>query len=1165
MASANRVLVKMRPQAARAAAAASQTNLRPLVEGAPPATGFGLEATPQWFLADLPDGGPNAWDVAHAQVAGQLGVAESDIVSAEPDLAQSYPDVNEVGVAGRAFAAGSDCNQAGPLQRDGKIPNGQGFAWHLQEAYSQLGPARDVVTFTDPRTRIAHIDTGYDKTQKARPENILADLERNFVDGDGNPNSAQDPNRRALFDNSGHGTGTSGILAGRQVPQNNGQYLGGCPHAEILPLRIANSVVMFFTSVFAQAIHYAIDQHCDVVSISMGGLPSSAWNDAVNKAYEAGVCIVAASGDCVSSPVGGLPSHHVVYPARYHRTIAACGVMADDAPYYDLPATLLEGSWGPDSCMTAALCSYTPNIPWAKITCPDTVDLNGQGTSACTPQIAAAVALWYEKYKSILPRDWRRVEAVRKALFESAKKKGDLSHLGNGILQAREALDRAPVLNLPKTASDSDSFSFFRVITGLGVTDTSSREAMFNLELAQRYLRNRSLQDAVPDPAADVSKGALKNFIEAAIHDAEASTTLRRHLAARYSQVFGSAIPGVPAEIVAPPHPACAKRPAISDPSFRQLRVYGLDPSFSSQLDTHGINEVTLPVRWENNLEPGPKGEYLEVNDLDATGREYEPVNLNDPRLLAQDGCDPAEGNPAFHQQSVYAVAMTTIDHFERALGRPVLWRPVTNPADPLDDSKYRQRLLVSPHGVCEANAYYSAEHGALMFGYFKASATDLGDHVPGSHVYSCLSHDIVAHETTHAVLDGMHRRFITPSNPDVLALHEAFADIVALMQHFTMPGLLEHQIRQTRGHLEQENLLAQLAVQFGRAMGGRGALRDAIGGFDANGAWQRRKVEPADYRNIQEPHARGAILVGAVFDAFLAIYNRRIADLLRIYTQGTGVLPSGAIHPDLVHRLASEAAKSARHVLSMCIRALDYLPPVDVTFGDYLRGIITADFDLVEDDDLNYRVAFVECFRKRGIYPRDLETLSVSTLRWDTVQVDRIPVGYQSIVGALKRFSDQCFYMPGRRKLFEATRAQRRALHGKLEKVFAVSPKFPTALGIAPDLRFEVHELRRALRTGPDGNTIPQVIGALVQSRPINVNGQQREFLGGSTIVLDLSVPTIKYAISKRVKSTSREALTTAFLREAESDPLRALLVEPGRKEPFALLHSLTGKSGFR
>ena len=475
----NRVLVKLRPATALGAAA-SRANLRPLYDTGAPVSGFGLEATPAWYLAELPDGGPTPWDAAHAQIADQLGVDDSDVIFAEPDLVQSYPDVNERNKGDQPFALGTDCNPT-PQRTEGGRATGPGFGWHLQDAFSQLGAARDAVAFADPRTRIAHIDTGYDKTHSARPENILTDLEHNFVDGDGNPNSSQDPNRRAMFDNSGHGTGTSGILAGRQVAAFGGNYLGGAPHAEILPIRIANSVVMFYTSNFAKAIRYAIEQRCDVVSISLGGLPSNAWNEAVNDAYEAGICIAAASGDCF----GGLPSHNVVYPARYHRTIAACGVMADGRPYYDLPREIIEGNWGPDSCMTAALAAYTPNIPWPRIACQDTIDLDGQGTSASTPQIAAAVALWYEKYKNVLPRDWRRVEAVRNALFRSAKKQ-DPTHFGQGILQARAALDIAPVLNLPKTPADSDSFSFFRVLTGLGITEMPGREAMYNLELAQR-------------------------------------------------------------------------------------------------------------------------------------------------------------------------------------------------------------------------------------------------------------------------------------------------------------------------------------------------------------------------------------------------------------------------------------------------------------------------------------------------------------------------------------------------------------------------------------------------------------------------------------------------------------------------------------------------------
>jgi hypothetical protein len=192
MVSTNRILVKMRPQAAFAASAASQTNLRPLYDtGAPQSSGFGLAASAQWFLADLPDGGPTPWDAAYAQVADQLGVADSDVFAAEPDLQQSYPDVNEVARPGQPFAATSDCTER--PQAAAPRPPGPGLGWHLLDQFSQLGAARDAVPFSDPRTRIAHIDTGYDSTQKARPENILTALERNFVDGDANPNSSQDP------------------------------------------------------------------------------------------------------------------------------------------------------------------------------------------------------------------------------------------------------------------------------------------------------------------------------------------------------------------------------------------------------------------------------------------------------------------------------------------------------------------------------------------------------------------------------------------------------------------------------------------------------------------------------------------------------------------------------------------------------------------------------------------------------------------------------------------------------------------------------------------------------------------------------------------------------------------------------------------------------------
>ncbi|MEP6764551.1 MAG: S8 family serine peptidase, partial [Gemmatimonadaceae bacterium] len=930
----NRVLIKLRPSNGLRAAE-SRIPMRPLYENSPSRQVMGIDASPQWYLAELSGGNATPWDLAHDRIADQLGIAESDVIFAEPDLVHdAFLDDGDRAVSS-GMAVGEECADTPQDGKDGK-KMGQGFAWHLGSQFTQLADARNDSKFAARRTRIAHIDTGYFGAHVTTPVNIRHDLERNFVDKDMDRTSAEDPNNKVLvLDNSGHGTGTISVLAGNKF---NGIELGGAFDADIVPLRIADSVMLLHTSAFAEAVNYATDIQCDVATMSMGGLPSRAWREAIDRAYMEGLFIVAAAGNNVHS----LPTKHIVYPARYARVLAACGVMNDGSPYDGIGA--MQGNFGPDSCMETAMATYTPNIPWAVYGCKDNVRLNGEGTSAATPQLAAAAALWIEKYKDVLPRDWRRVEAARNALFMSAARNDQLKgRLGRGILRAMDALAIKPDLNLKQSKSDGDSFAFLRVITGLGITEIPTREDMFNMELMQRYLMSAELQRLVPDPEAiqQLDQKTLAAFMGAIIEDKKASLALRRHVASRYPVAAGKQfVPGVDIQEVVPVvRPACGDPLQLDRPPYRRLRAYALDPSLSNRLDTASINEVTLQIRWEDLQKAGPDGEYLNVVDKDPTGVEYKGVVLDDPRLLAQDGWAPSEGNPQFHQQMVYAVAMRTIERFEQALGRPVMWRARPDKTGDPDKSTFVQQLEVRPHALRQANAYYSPADIALLFGYFEASADDPSDHVPGAHIYACLSHDIVAHETTHAILDGMHERFNDPSNPDVLALHEGFADIVALLQHMSLPELLESEIAKVRGDIEAESMLGSLALQFGHAIGGRTALRDAIGRKE-NGVWTRFQPDPEDLNRRLTPHSRGAVLVGAVFDAYTAIYKTRVADLLRLATGGTGILANGAIHPDLVKRLAAEAVKAATHVLNMCIRALDYLPPVDVTFFEYLRAL---------------------------------------------------------------------------------------------------------------------------------------------------------------------------------------------------------------------------------
>lgn len=579
------------------------------------------------------------------------------------------------------------------------------------------------------------------------------------------------------------------------------------------------------------------------------------------------------------------------------------------------------------------------------------------------------------------------------------------------------------------------------------------------------------------------------------------------------------------------------------NPAFRKLRAYAFDPSISLDLDTASINKITHSIAWEK-LAAGPIGEYIEVVDYDPTVKQfYAPVDLNDPFILAQNGLPPSESNPQFHQQMVYAVAMTTIQNYERALGRKILWstRLLESRAQ---YEEYVQRLRIYPHALREANAYYSPHKKALLFGYFSSTPANSVLHMPDALVFTCLSHDIIAHEVTHAILDGMNRNYNMPTNPDVLAFHEAFADIVALFQHFTFPEVLKHQIAKTRGDLASQNLLGQLAQELGSAIGGYGSLRDALGGIDPQTKeWRPKTPNPSDYRNLREPHSRGGILVAAIFEAFISIYKRRVEDLLRIASNGSGILPVGELHPDLVNRLAREASKAARHILTMCIRALDYCPPVDITFGDYLRALITADLDLVEEDGLDYRLAIVDAFRKRGIYPKGIKTLSIESLAYkdlnigyqydergliadlpgeSNLEVDETTRRLLAVINDfLRDYGDKIKYVNDRKAIYLKTKEYIGGkyddpdefilgLHKRITGKFSNSIDFSKITGLAffndfdsLGLRpsgysssvpsFQIQNLRLVSRVGPGGRQANQVVFSIIQKSGVAVgkNGQ--------------------------------------------------------------------------
>ena len=617
------------------------------------------------------------------------------------------------------------------------------------------------------------------------------------------------------------------------------------------------------------------------------------------------------------------------------------------------------------------------------------------------------------------------------------------------------------------------------------------------------------------------------------------------------------------------------KRP-LHKPTSRRLRGYSFDPSLSAKLETAFINERTYMVPWEE-LKPGPVGEYVEVIDVDpASGCYYEPVDLADEHLLAQDGLPASALNPQFHQQMVYAVAMTTIKNFERAIGRPVMWSD--GPWQQGNGKRQRtfvQRLAIYPHALREANAYYSPDKKALLFGYFPASAVGDSTVYPGGIVFACLSHDIIAHETAHAILDGIHPRFMEVTQPDGLAFHEAFADLVAMFQHFTFSDVVKHQIAKTRGDIGMNNLLGQLAQEFGQAAGKRGSLRNALGEVNKRtGKWERRIPDPRRMQTEVEPHSRGSILVSAVFDAFVAIYESRIADLRRIASGGTGILNPGEIHPDVVNRLAAEAVKSAKHVLTICIRALDYCPPVDIDFGDYLRALITADRDVCPNDTRGYRLAFIDAFRQHGIYPHKLRSISEEGLTWDRAEEINEYAKLANLSSKLWPYYNNLGMYRERKVRWIETRAHRAKLHDELQDKFwdeFNDPKLQELTGLdftitrSDEVRFEVHSMWPVQRQRQDGSVLNQVVFSILQHKPLDEGRDSKQIWGGCTFIVDLghgqTDQAIRYVIRKPLYAPILKGSRIESARKWARDPAMMSLAQTygmvDVNEPFAMLHS--------
>jgi hypothetical protein len=344
-----------------------------------------------------------------------------------------------------------------------------------------------------------------------------------------------------------------------------------------------------------------------------------------------------------------------------------------------------------------------------------------------------------------------------------------------------------------------------------------------------------------------------------------------------------------------------------------------------------------VSIRDEPGFFDGPVGARVAVLDFDPAsgvlgpGLACIPPTKQALPFRYSSSTAPAREylqTPAFICESVFGTVHETIRMFEEPdiLGRPVAWA-FSGP-----------QLLVVPRAGEWENAFYERDSRSLQFFYFPHRVT-------GDRVHTALSEDIVAHETTHAILDGINPDLYNALSTESLAIHEAVADLGALAIALSSRALQRRFLDTTGGDPSRWAAFAGLAAQFAEGSGRTTRfLRDLS---------NELKVSDVD---TTEPHELSQVLSGALHALWRELFRSLKERLQR--------REPGLDEPAAARRVVWQAREIYER---MAFRALDCLPPGESTFADYARAILAADQSGVPEFD-GPRAFLRKEFVRRGI-----------------------------------------------------------------------------------------------------------------------------------------------------------------------------------------------------
>jgi hypothetical protein len=345
---------------------------------------------------------------------------------------------------------------------------------------------------------------------------------------------------------------------------------------------------------------------------------------------------------------------------------------------------------------------------------------------------------------------------------------------------------------------------------------------------------------------------------------------------------------------------------------------------------------------------------------------------------------------------------------------------------------------------------------------------------------------------------------------------------------------------------------LARLGEQVGAVDGdGEGhssALRWS-GLLDAGGAWQTDS-------EFEEPHRRAEVLVAAFMQTLVTMWSGRLEPL--------------RVDPDGVDadRVAEEGVKSAEHLLGMLLRALDYLPPVDLTFPDVIDAVLTADKRLAPDDEHGYRTALEQTFARFGIAPPPHRI----------VDSDGVAAPTEEAATEARQGGEEAAVEPdpdaGTEPRLRYEHLNLAALRTSPEEIFQFI--WNNAAQLKIDVRYptRIERVLSSTRVGPDGLVVTEILADYTQvlrttaaALPSGITApegmapdEQVELWGGGVLVFDQFG---RYRLHQRqpLLDVHRQTDRLAYLATHGIQGMQGVLGAtdgPGEVQRFARLHQV-------